>query len=107
MSTEEHDATLTGLQRCVGAGLPTDPDGTAIEIIDFGQDPPLPSPQATQPDRPLVASDTCDPAYPGVCIPLVDFDLDCADIEPRRFPVTGADVHSFDGDDNGIGCERL
>ena len=48
----------------------------------------------------------CDPSYPTLCIPIGIGDLDCPDITARRFPVTGADPHRFDGDGNGIGCER-
>jgi endonuclease/exonuclease/phosphatase family metal-dependent hydrolase len=48
----------------------------------------------------------CDPSYPTLCIPIGVGDLDCRDITARRFPVTGADPHRFDGDGNGIGCER-
>jgi len=48
----------------------------------------------------------CDPAYPGVCIPPPPPDLDCADITFHRFEVLPPDPHHFDGDGNGIGCER-
>ncbi len=50
----------------------------------------------------------CDPNYQG-CIPKYPPDLDCADIKrmglaPLR--VIGADVHKFDGDGDGIGCDK-
>jgi len=50
----------------------------------------------------------CDPAYPDVCIRPLNpgGDLDCADISHRRFLVLPPDPHNFDGDKNGIGCER-
>ena len=48
----------------------------------------------------------CDPSYPGVCIPPYPPDLDCADVPYKRFRVVGADPHGFDGDGDGIGCER-
>lgn len=48
----------------------------------------------------------CDPAYPDVCIPSPPPDLDCADVPYRRFRVLPPDPHNFDGDKNGIGCER-
>jgi micrococcal nuclease len=56
-----------------------------------------------------VASSNCDPAYPTVCIRPLNpgGDLDCADIPHRRFQVLPPDPHNFDGDGNGIGCERI
>jgi micrococcal nuclease len=50
----------------------------------------------------------CDPNYQG-CIPPYPPDLDCTDIKrmglaPIR--VIGTDVHKFDGDGDGIGCDR-
>lgn len=55
-----------------------------------------------------LTSNNCDPAYPTVCIRPVNpgGDLDCADIPHRRFQVLPPDPHNFDGDGNGIGCER-
>ncbi len=50
-------------------------------------------------------TDTCDPAYPGVCIPPPPPDLDCGDITFRRFQVLAPDPHRFDGDHDGVGCE--
>ena len=50
--------------------------------------------------------ENCDPAYPNVCIPSPPPDLDCGDIEYRRFQVLEPDPHRFDGDKDGIGCER-
>lgn len=48
----------------------------------------------------------CDPAYPDVCIPPPPPDLDCRDVPYRRFRVLPPDPHRFDGDRDGIGCER-
>ena len=48
----------------------------------------------------------CDPAYPTVCIPPPPPDLNCGDIEFRRFHVMPPDPHKFDGDRDGVGCER-
>lgn len=55
-----------------------------------------------------IAAGTCDPSYPDVCIPPVSQggDLDCGDIPYRRFTVLPPDSHNFDGDGNGLGCER-
>jgi len=59
------------------------------------------------PKTPLDGS-KCDPNYAEGCVPLVDHDLDCADIRalgiaPVR--VVGSDVHRLDGDGDGWGCE--
>ena len=48
----------------------------------------------------------CDASYLGVCIPPAPPDLDCPDIAPRRFPVVPPDPHGFDGNHDGVGCER-
>jgi endonuclease YncB( thermonuclease family) len=47
----------------------------------------------------------CDPAYPDRCLPPPPPDLDCSDIDQRRFTVLPPDPHNFDGDRNGLGCE--
>lgn len=52
------------------------------------------------------SSDNCHPSYPTVCIPPPPPDLDCGDISYRRFSVIGSDPHRFDGDNDGVGCER-
>ena len=48
----------------------------------------------------------CDSSYPSVCIPSPPPDLDCADVAARRFRVVAPDPHRFDGDGDGVGCER-
>jgi endonuclease YncB( thermonuclease family) len=55
---------------------------------------------------PPPATGSCDPSYPDVCIPPPPPDLDCKDVPYKHFRVVGADPHNFDGDHNGIGCER-
>jgi micrococcal nuclease len=50
----------------------------------------------------------CDPNYQG-CIPPFPPDLDCTDVKrmglaPIR--VIGRDAHKFDGDGDGIGCDK-
>ena len=50
--------------------------------------------------------ETCDPAYPTVCIPPAPPDLGCMDIPQfKNFTVLPPDPHHFDGDGNGVGCE--
>ncbi len=62
---------------------------------------PKPTPKPTK--KPSRAG--CDPSYPTVCIPPAPPDLDCGDIDYRRFEVRPPDPHRFDGDHDGIGCE--
>jgi hypothetical protein len=64
--------------------------------------PPAPLPPPVVEQR---SGGACEPAYPTLCIPPGSPDLDCPDIDARRFPVVGADPHRFDGDSDGIGCE--
>lgn len=59
-----------------------------------------PQPQAEAPAA------NCDPSYPTICIEVGIPDLDCPDISYRRFEVRPPDPHRFDGDHDGIGCEK-
>ena len=57
---------------------------------------------------PATVNTKCDPNYLG-CIPPFPPDLDCTDIKrlglaPIR--LVGVDVHKFDGDGDGIGCDK-
>lgn len=67
---------------------------------------PMPRPTAAPAPQQLSPAASCDPAYPDVCIPPAPPDLDCGDIPYRRFRVLRPDPHRFDGDRDGIGCER-
>lgn len=79
--------------RAANRGLWAQPESTAT---------PVPQPtQAKAPER-----GNCHPSYPDVCIPPPPPDLDCGDIPFCRFRVIGDDPHRFDGDNDGIGCER-
>jgi micrococcal nuclease len=78
-------------------------DAQGIVAAPVAEPPPVDSAPAAEP-MPLVGG--CDPAYPDVCISSPPPDLDCGDIGPRRFTVLPPDPHRFDGDSDGIGCER-
>ncbi|HVL52937.1 MAG TPA: thermonuclease family protein, partial [Vitreimonas sp.] len=69
----------------------------------WGEPPATPAPKPQVAEAP--ARSGCDPSYPGVCIPPAPPDLDCGEIEFRRFEVIGADPHGFDGNHDGVGCE--
>jgi len=78
--------------------IPTPPQPTPTPV------PPTPTPIPAPPAPPPPSN--CDPSYPTVCIPPPPPDLDCRDIPYRRFQVLPPDPHRFDGDHDGIGCER-
>lgn len=66
--------------------------------------------QAPSPTTPPTTSsqtneNSCDPSYPTVCIPSPPPDLDCGEIQYKKFDVLPPDPHRFDGDKDGIGCE--
>jgi endonuclease YncB( thermonuclease family) len=67
--------------------------------IDTGPGRPPPGPSTPPP-----SGGACDPNYTGACVPVVPYDLDCADID-GQVRVVGDDIHRFDGDGNGYGCE--
>lgn len=66
-----------------------------------------PAPAVIQPFVPPAAS--CEASYPDICIPIGSADLDCGDIDARRFTVRwdvpNPDPHRFDGNGDGVGCE--
>jgi endonuclease YncB( thermonuclease family) len=68
--------------------------------------PATPTPVVIPTTPPSPPTANCDPSYPDVCIPPPPPDLDCKDIPYRNFRVVGADPHRFDGNNDGIGCER-
>jgi micrococcal nuclease len=55
---------------------------------------------------PTANENQCDSSYPDVCIPPYPPDLDCGDIPYKNFRVLPPDPHRFDGDKDGIGCEK-
>ncbi len=92
-------ATYTGEQRHADAA-PT------VALVPLLKPQPSVAPQSTAAPQHLAPAINCDPAYPDVCIPPAPPDLDCGDISYRRFHVLRPDPHHFDGDGDGIGCER-
>lgn len=50
--------------------------------------------------------DICDSSYPDICVTPYPPDLDCGDLEFTNFRVYQPDPHGFDGDKDGVGCER-
>ena len=71
------------------AGSPLIP-GKPVTVV-VAKDKPEPAP-------------SCDSNYSGYCVPVVSYDLDCANVG-SFFQVVGSDKHGFDGDSDGIACE--
>jgi len=77
---------------------------TKLDTSKLADTGPVPSKIPSTPK----SNNKCDPNYQG-CIPPYPPDLDCTDIKrmglaPIR--VIGMDVHKFDGDGDGIGCDK-
>lgn len=64
---------------------------------------PVPKPKKTKKPNGQQQSN-CDPNYSGACVPVVGWDLDCGDIG-ATVTVEGVDIHGFDADGDGSGCE--
>ncbi len=60
-----------------------------------------PTPKPTESSK--ATTSNCDSNY-SPCIPKVSYDLDCGDIGKFVY-VIGVDVHGFDRDGDGEGCE--
>lgn len=84
----------------------TDASGDTNELLGGHGIAAAPAPAPPASDPVPVTSSGCDASYPDVCIPPSPPDLDCGDISARRFTVSPPDPHRFDGDGDGIGCER-
>ena len=104
----EHDAIARVLAACPAEPLPTGDHPTESDLAPRRRRPLPPPPRhSPAPAAPVAPSAGCDPSYPGVCIPPRSQvgDLDCGDVEPRRFAVLAPDPHGFDGNHDGVGCE--
>lgn len=97
-------ATKTELETLTPAPAPT---VTVTETATVT--PPLPVERAPReraapPNAESAPESNCDPNYEGYCVPIVNYDLNCSDISgPVR--VVGTDIHGFDRDRDGVGCE--
>ena len=106
----EHDARERGWGLWAQTTCNGDTTQPADGVVSPSQPEPtkVPAPSRPAPTKAPVPSTRagCDPSYPDVCIPPYPPDLDCGDIPFRRFRVLPPDRHRFDGDHDGIGCER-
>jgi len=57
------------------------------------------------PKTSMSKENNCDSSYPDFCIKPYPPDLDCKDIFYKNFRVLPPDLHRFDVDKDGIGCE--
>jgi micrococcal nuclease len=80
----------------------------------WGGAPPTPAPTPVPTPAPIVPlipqpPSNCEPSYPDFCLPIGSADLDCGEVQWRRFTVRwdvpNPDPHRFDGDGDGVGCE--
>jgi len=76
-------------------GFDGDRDGIGCEVGSQSSEPVQPTQEKN-----------CDSSYPDVCIPEYPPDLDCGEIGFSNFKVIPPDPHRFDGDRDGIGCEK-
>ncbi len=95
-------ATCNGNTEQPAPSPPAAPSPTAAPLPPRPSSPPPPPPL---PSSPPPQSGNCHPSYPDFCIPPPPPDLDCPDIPRKNFRVLRPDVHRFDGDGDGIGCE--
>jgi hypothetical protein len=76
-----------------------------VAVLPAAASSPAPAPAPAPVPAPAPApGGACDPNYAGSCVPIVSYDLDCDDIG-HRVTVVGVDIHHFDSDGDGIGCE--
>ncbi len=102
---DAHSHVAAGVERAPVSPAP--PTEAPLPMVEATTAPPTPEPPVVvDPPTQAPAPSNCDPSYPTVCIPPPPPDLDCGDIPYRRFAVVGSDPHRFDGDDDGVGCER-
>ena len=75
-----------------------------------GQSSPPANPTPPPPPPAPPPAGNCAASYPDVCIPPPPPDLDCKDVPYTNFKVIDTvpspDPHHFDGDHDGIGCEK-
>jgi endonuclease YncB( thermonuclease family) len=87
------------------SNVPAVPVASVIPAAPVPTSRPAPtSPPVVRAPNPAPAGN-CDPCYPDVCIPPPPPDLDCPQIQYCQFRVL-CDPHRFDGDHDGIGCEK-
>ena len=84
--------------------LPAQREARESGIGLWGAPPATPAPVA-----PAAPGGNCELSYPDFCLPIGTSDLDCGDVQWRRFTVlwdvANPDPHRFDREGDGLGCE--
>lgn len=82
--------------------------GCATTSDEPSQEPATNEVQQMAPESESLSSDSlganCDSNYGDACVPIVTYDLDCPDVD-GQVSVLGVDIHRFDRDGDGFGCE--
>jgi hypothetical protein len=78
--------------------------GVTRSVSSFRSAVPVAPPPPPPDPSPPPPNNGCDPNYEGACVPIVPYDLNCADIG-AEVTVVGDDPNRFDADGDGHGCE--
>lgn len=99
-------ATLTigGEGRTSPKALPTPSQSPRSEEPKESRSASVKPAKPVEPSPKEESADSCDPNYSGACVPIRPYDLDCPDIG-QMVKVVGTDIHGFDRDRDGFGCE--
>jgi PKD repeat protein len=87
-------------------------DSVEVTIEEGEEEPSDERPSTVQEEEQLTEEmpeeeeTTCDPSYPNICIPPPPPILSCDDVEASNFEVRPPDLHHFDADNDGVGCEN-
>jgi hypothetical protein len=79
----------------------TNTQGNANDVFTFGNATSVP----VAGHFGTLTGTLCDASYPGQCVPPAPPDLNCSDVATSKFAVILPDLHGFDGNNDGIGCE--
>lgn len=93
---------------CNGVGEDFAPG--AQRILPKGETVVLPEGYKLQPSVSPPSSNGnsgCDLNYSGICLPTVDVDIDCFQVNAKDFLVVGEDIHRFDANSDGEACETF
>ena len=79
----------------------TNTPGNANDVLEWGQPGWLP----VAGHFGTLSGPLCDLSYPDICVPPAPPDLNCSAVPEKAFVVLLPDLHGFDGNGDGVGCE--